>query len=323
MEDHRAAFTAFVEGCRVVVEERLRAVCARARGQGPLDRDAARAFLERFLVAEPVAGEGLLTGYYAPEYPARTRHDAEFSAPVRPVPADLLVIDQPSPDPLLPPQRVVGRMMDGQFQPYPARVLIERRATPPEQVLAWMRPEELFFLQVQGSGVLTFPDGTRRRATFAAHNGRPFAGIAKPMRERGLLADHETSAANIQAWLAARRGPEASALMAENPRYVFFTLGPDDGREPAGAAAVPLPTGRAIAVDPAFHAYGQPFWIDADAGALSGAFPAYRRTVTALDTGGAIKGAVRADLYIGSGQDAGVEAGRIRHRLRMHRLVPR
>jgi membrane-bound lytic murein transglycosylase A len=86
---------------------------------------------------------------------------------------------------------------------------------------------------------------------------------------------------------------------------------------------VPLPAGRAIAVDPAFHAYGQPFWIDADAGALSGAFPAYRRAVTALDTGGAIKGAVRADLYIGTGQAAGVEAGRIRHRLRMHRLVPR
>jgi membrane-bound lytic murein transglycosylase A len=128
-EDHAAAFAAFVEGCRVVTEERLRAVCARARGQGALVGPAARAFMERFLVAETLAGEGLLTGYYAPEYPARTQPDAEFSAPVRPMPADLLVVDQPSPDPLLPPQRVVGRMMDGQFQPYPARVLIERRAT--------------------------------------------------------------------------------------------------------------------------------------------------------------------------------------------------
>jgi membrane-bound lytic murein transglycosylase A len=111
--------------------------------------------------------------------------------------------------------------------------------------------------------------------------------------------------------------------MAENPRYVFFRLTPDDGQDPAGAASVSLPAGRAVAIDPAHHGYGQPLWIDADAGALAGAFPAYRRLVTALDTGGAIKGAVRADLYIGRGTSAGVEAGRIRHSLRMYRLVPR
>jgi membrane-bound lytic murein transglycosylase A len=110
--------------------------------------------------------------------------------------------------------------------------------------------------------------------------------------------------------------------MNENPRYVFFSLQPDDGREPAGAANVPLPPGRAIAIDPIRHRYGQIFWIDGQAPALAGAFPAYRRMVSALDTGGAIKGPVRADLYLGRGAAAGAEAGRVRHDLRMFRIVP-
>jgi membrane-bound lytic murein transglycosylase A len=111
--------------------------------------------------------------------------------------------------------------------------------------------------------------------------------------------------------------------MQLNPRYVFFSLAPDDGREPVGAAGVPLPAGRAIAVDPTRHAMGELFWLDAAAPTLAGAFPAYRRLALALDTGGAIKGPVRADLYMGLGPDAGAEAGRVRHVLRMYRLVPR
>ena len=111
--------------------------------------------------------------------------------------------------------------------------------------------------------------------------------------------------------------------MRLNPRYAFFSLAPDDGRQPVGAANVPLPPGRAIAVDPGFHQMGELFWVDAEAPILAGAFPAYRRMVTALDTGGAIKGEVRADLYLGLGQAAGAEAGRVRHTLRLFRLVPK
>ncbi len=309
VEDHATALGAFVAGCAAVRGySRLTATCEAARSVRPA---GARPFLERTFVAEAAAGEGLLTGYYAPEYPARDSWDADFSAPVRPRPADLQTNAGGE----------IGRVRDGVWEAYPVRALIDRRVT--TDALAWMRPEDLFFLQIQGSGTLTFADGRRQRAAFAAHNGRPFVGIAKPMRERGLLADDQTSGANISAWLAAHRGPEADALMAENPRYVFFRMEPDDGREPAGAAGVRLPPARAVAVDPAHHAYGAPLWIDADAGALAGAFPRYSRMVSALDTGGAIRGEVRADLYLGRGAAAGVEAGRIRHRLRLWRLVPR
>jgi membrane-bound lytic murein transglycosylase A len=111
--------------------------------------------------------------------------------------------------------------------------------------------------------------------------------------------------------------------MRQDPRYIYFALQTDDGAGPVGTAGAPLPAGRALAVDPARHELGELFWIDASAPALSGAFPTYRRLVAALDTGGAIKGDVRADLYLGSGDAAGREAGRVRHRLTLYRLAPR
>lgn len=276
---------------------------------GPGD---ARTFFETAFVAERYAGEGVLTAYFAPVYPARRQPDAEFSAPVRAKPDDLVVADG----------GIVLRVLpDGTAEPYPERAVIE--ALPPTGALAWMRPEELFFLQVQGSGVLVYEEGRRTKVLYAAHNGRPFVGIANPMRDRGLLARDNTSGDAIRNWLAAHRGPEADAIMQLNPRFAFFSLAPDDGKPPVGAANVPLPAGRAVAVDPALHDMGELLWIDGEAPLLAGAFPTYRRLVTALDTGGAIKGEVRADLYLGEGAQAGAEAGRVRHTLRLYRLVPR
>ena len=143
------------------------------------------------------------------------------------------------------------------------------------------------------------------------------------MRERKLLAADNTSAEVIRAWLAANRGPAADEIMRLNPRYVFFRTVPDDGFAPAGAAGVPLPAGRAIAVDIGYHGLGALYWIDASVPTLTGAFPAYRRAVMALDTGGAIQGDIRADLYLGAGDAAGREAGRVRHTLTLWRLDPR
>lgn len=310
-EDHDAAFAAWRSTCQVSRDPGLAELCARARAVRDDGPGVGRAFLEAFFEAEAAPGEGVLTAYFAPVYAARSRPDAEFSAPVRPRPADLVVENG----------AVLRRLPDGTREPFPDRAGIE--AAPEAAPLAWMRPEELFFLQIQGSGVLTFEDGRRMKALYAAHNGRPFVGVANPMRDRGLLARDNTSGEAIRQWLAANRGPAADEVMRLNPRYAFFRLAPDDGKPPLGAANVPLPKGRAIAVDPAYHTYGELVWIDAQAPMLAGAFPAYRRLVTALDTGGAIKGEVRADLYLGEGDAAGVEAGRVRHALRLWRLVPK
>jgi membrane-bound lytic murein transglycosylase A len=321
-EDHAAALAAFRQTCGTSRSPDLAQVCRSARAIGPLDAGQSRRFFEANFRAERVTGEGVLTAYFSPEYPARKKPNDEFSAPLRGRPADLKVVDAGTFDPSQSGRQTAARDTgDGRLAPYPDRTTIESWA--PDKALAWMRPEDLFFLQIQGSGVLTFEDGKRLKAVYAANNGWPFLGVANPMRDRGLLARDNTSAEAIRGWLADHRGPEAQAIMQLNPRYAFFSLVPDDGRQPVGSANVPLPPGRSLAMDPTYHPMGEVFWVDANAPLLNGAFPAYRRLALALDTGGAIKGDVRADLYLGLGPAAGLEAGRVRHALRLYRLVPK
>jgi membrane-bound lytic murein transglycosylase A len=303
-DDHAAALAAFQATCRTAQDPDLRDVCRRAIALGQPDEREARRFLETNFRPEAVPEEGLLTAYFAPVYDARSAPEGPFTAPVRPRPADLPAAD----------------WVGGQGAPYADRTAIEAR--PDDDALAWMRPEDLFFLQVQGSGVLVFPNGGRAKALFDGTNGARFKGIAAPMREQGLLADDNTSGEAIRQWLSRHQGPDAEAVMRLNPRYVFFKLGPDDGLDPAGAAGMPLIPGRTVAVDTSRHMLGELFWIDASAPALAGAFPTYRRLTVALDAGGAIKGDARADLYLGRGPEAGLAAGRVRHTLRLYRLAP-
>lgn len=309
-EDHLAAFEAYSRGCTVAREAAARVQCARAlllkQTSKPVTPSAARAFFESgftVVAAETVdGGPGLLTAYFAPEYPARTVADAEFDMPVL----------------SRPPGWTRGRIFPGR-----AEIDADPAAVSGAPPLAWMRAEDLFFMQIQGSGYLTLEDGSRVRAAYAADNGRPFTGIARPMAERGLLPPNGTSGDAIRAWLAAHRGPEARAIMALNPRYIFFKLDPDDGGDPAGAAGLPLPARRAIAIDPGSWRYGDAVWMSADGGNLVGARGSYQGLAMALDTGSAIRGPVRADFYMGRGAAAGEEAGTVRHPLRMWRLVPR
>lgn len=297
VEDHAAALRAFAAGCGAARGEALSALCRDARAMVTADEAQARAFLERRLRARRIGDEGVLTAYFVPGYEARLSPEPPFTAAVRPPPFGIEAL-----------------------VPLGDRAAIE--STPPEQALAWMRPEDLFFMQIQGSGVLDLPDGRRLKATFALTNGQPFVPIAGVLRQRGELPANGTSGDAIRAWLAEHRGPEADDVMRMNPRYVFFSLAMDDGREPRGTAGTPLVAGRSIAVDASLHDLGGAYWIDADAPVLRGAPQLYRRLVMALDTGGAIKGLVRADLYMGRGPEAGDEAGRVRHVLRLYALEP-
>ena len=321
-DDHAAAFAALQAGCGASRSADMQAVCREARAAGPLGEDAARRFLEARFRPAAVRGEGVLTAYFAPEYEARTTAEAPFTAPVRPRPAGGAAPASgyaPVTDPLAlldgPPPPAIS-------QPLGAAERLTIDAQPAPDALAWMRPEDLFFMQVQGSGQLVFPDGRRAKALYAADNGRSFTAIARPMVELGLLPRNRAGGDDIRAWLHDHAGPEAEAVMNRNARYIFFSLAPDDGRDPLGAAGVPLPPGRSLAVDPSRHGYGELWWIDAEAPVLSGAVRRYRRAAMTLDTGSAIRGEVRADLYVGRGPDAGREAGRVRHTLRVVRLVP-
>ncbi|MEO7026689.1 MAG: MltA domain-containing protein [Caulobacteraceae bacterium] len=299
VDDHAAALRAFAAACVRVRNVSLAGACGRALALGAADGSSAREFFEQnFRPVPTAAAAGLLTGYFAPIYPARVTRAGEFTAPVRPRPRDLAA--------------AVGRYAD--------RRVIEARPAP--DALAWMRPEDLFFLQIQGSGVLVFADGRQLSAASDGTNGAPFVGLARPMRAAGFITDDHSSADAIRAWLQSHRGAAAAAMMDLNPRYVFFRTRADTGADPTGAAGAPLRPGRAVAIDPARHRYGELLWIDATDPAISGARPSYRRLVVALDTGGAIRGEARADLYLGRGPGAGAEAGQVRHRLRLYRLEP-
>ena len=310
--------------------EALRATCQYKKGRqyAAICADMARqdfetpqqimAFLNVHFRVEKVEGQGLLTGYFVPDYDAQLTPDAEFSQPVRTKPADLVVIPGSQLTPASSAPKVAARRLGELYVPYFTRAEIEQL---PANAQYYMRPEDYFFMQLQGSGFLDLPDGKRIYAAYAADNGWPFVGIAKTLTERGILDKTQTSGDNIHAWLAAHRGPEATEIMNTNPRYGFFAIQPDQ-TEPVGASGLALPSGSAIAIDPTQNDMGDLFWLDADAGALKDSFPTYQRMVAALDTGGAIKGKIRADLYVGHGQRAGSEAGRIKHTLRMWRLVP-
>ena len=314
--------------------EALRATCQYRKGRQYADICAAMtrqdfetphqimAFLNAHFRVEKIEGPnnntGLLTGYFVPDYDAQLAPDAEFSQPVRTKPADLVVIPGSQLTPASSAPKVAARRLGELYIPYFTRAEIEQLPTSAQY---YMRPEDYFFMQLQGSGFLDLPDGKRVYAAYAADNGWPFVGIAKTLTDRGILDKTQTSGDNIHAWLVAHRGPEATEIMNTNPRYGFFTIQPDQ-TEPVGASGLALPSGSAIAVDPSQNDMGDLFWIDADAGALKDSFPTYQRMVAALDTGGAIKGKIRADLYVGHGQRAGSEAGRIKHTLRMWRIVP-
>jgi len=303
-EDHLAGFQAYAAACLEGGDGVAARVCRQARRSPARDSQEARRFFETHFTVEYLPGVGVLTGYFMPVFPARRFRDAEFNAPVRPKPGDL------------------GRAPPGgaSSQTYPDRAWIDKQ--PAADALSWMRPEDLFFMQIQGSGVLAYPDGGRQRAIYDGSNGAPFQGIATPMQKRGLISPQEMSADGVKAWLAAHRGSMADEIMRLDRRYVFFRLQPDDGADPMGASGRRLPAGRALAIDPAVYSLGDLFWIDATTPMFAGSRPVYRRLALALDTGGAIKGPARADLYLGRGADAGAEAGRIRHDLRLYRLSP-
>lgn len=264
------------------------------------------------------APDGLLTGYYEPEVEVRRVPDGGFTQPIRSRPADLLTADLGAFAEDLDGLRIVGRAEGNRFVPYRDRAEIE--AENAGQPLAWGRPIDVFFLQIQGSGRLVFPDGETVRAAFAAHNGLPYASIGRELVARGEMELHQASKDGIEDWLN-ENGPQATAeLFAVNPRYVFFGVeplpNPDMG--PRGAANLPLTPMGSIAVDPDFLPYGVPALVSAD---LPDA-PGWQGLLVTQDTGGAIQGPMRGDLFYGWGETAERRAGSTRSQAEWIILLP-
>lgn len=295
-DDHEAALAAFRMSCDLIRGDDWGPICALARDEGAVSH--ARGFFELLfrpvMVGQPPA---LFTGYYEPELSGSPVRTARFAHPVYARPPEF----------------------DGKGI-WHSRTTIEERGLLRGRglELAWLEdPVEAFFLQIQGSGRIRMPDGQVMRLGFAAKNNHPYRSIGAELIRRGQMAAHAVSAQGIKDWV--RRNPAAgAALLRHNPSFVFFRRLPDlsPNLGPIGAMGRSVSTLRSLAVDPDHVPLGAPVWME-----KTGAAP-MNRLMVAQDTGTAIKGAQRADIFFGTGHEAGQTAGRVRDGGRMIVLLP-
>lgn len=331
-DDHAAAWGAFLQSCRGIASKphgpAWKRVCDQARaanGNEAGNDKAARQFFETHLRPYAVlAGDGnasgMVTGYYEPLLRGSRHLSKGFEQPVRGVPDDLLTIDLSAVFPELKDKRVRGRLEGNKVVPYWSRAEISARGDklPLKTLLYVDNAVELFFLQVQGSGRVKLPDGSMVRLNYADQNGHPYQSIGRVLVERGELKLEEASMQGIQAW--ARANPSRlDDLLNTNPSYVFFRETPNSKDGPVGALGVPLTAERSIAVDPRSIPLGAPVFL---ATTRPNSAQVMNRLMLAQDTGGAIKGAVRADFFWGFGKEAGEQAGRMKQSGRMWLLLP-
>lgn len=295
-DDHLAALNSFLVTCDLLKGAEWPSICAIA-AEATVSPAAARSFFEMFFrpvqVGTPPA---LFTGYFEPELNGSKTRTARFAWPIYRRPPEL---------------------KDGMT--WHDRATIERGILRGRGLeIAWIDdPVDVFFLQIQGSGRIKLQDGTTIRVGYAGRNGHPYRSLGNDLVARGLLRADQVSAEEIRTFV--RRHPEmAESLLNVNPSYVFFRriddLAPEAG--PIGAMGRSITPLRSVAIDPDFVPLGTPVWLEKD-----GRSPMWRLMI-AQDTGGAIKGAQRADIYFGTGAEAGLAAGNIRDGGRMLLLVP-
>ncbi len=290
-DDHAAALKVFLNTCRDMKDPDWRALCKYASANPD-----ARQFFELFFRPVVISDgqDAMFTGYFEPELEGDKYRSARYRYPVYAIPPDHL--------------RALTR-----------RELLEREVLAGRGLeIAWVDdPVELFFLQIQGSGRIKLPDGSYIRVGYRGSNGHEYRSIGMELVRRGVYQAHQVSADVIKNWV--RRNPvEGRELLFHNPSYVFFRevskVPADQG--PLGAMNRSVTAMRSIAVDPSYVKLGSPVWVEKD-----GKKP-LRRLMMAQDTGSAIKGAQRADVFFGTGDLAGKEAGKLRDPGRMVVLMP-
>ncbi|MBV8104901.1 MAG: MltA domain-containing protein [Hyphomicrobiales bacterium] len=341
-DDHLAAFRCFERSARALVRleggtrtarppsPALVAAAGSALASGATDGIDARRFFEAlfrpFRIVPDPPDAGFLTGYYEPCVQGSPVETDAFCWPILARPPDLVGL-APGETPPGFPEGVSGarRRGDGSLVPYDDRRTIEREQRSP---IVWLRDAvEAFLIQVQGSAQIEFADGRRARLAYDGRNGLPYTSIGRILTETGEIAESAMSLESLKAWLRAAglsEGERGLELMRRNRSFVFFRLIEDfDPRlGPVAGAGVALTPLRSIAVDKTIWSYGLPFWIEADLPWADEALRPFRRLMIAQDTGSAIVGPARADIFFGSGDAAGARAGAIRHQGAFAVLLP-
>lgn len=321
-----ANWSAWLQSCSKLRDKPgWNAICAEARTRPPATADAMRDFFERNftpLRIETGAGErsGLITGYYDVLL-SGGRNYKPGRVPLYSVPADLLTVELDQQYPELKGMRLRGRLQGQRVVPYWDRGDIDAgKAKLDKNVIAWADdPLDALFLQVQGSGRVALDDGSVLRIGYADQNGHPYRAIGKWLVEQGELPLAEVTMQSIRAW--AKKNPaRVQELIESNPSYVFFRVLPPENRGTIGALNVALTAGASIAVDPRFIPLGSPVYL---ATTTPDDNRPLQRLVYAQDTGGAIRGPVRADLFWGSDKSAAELAGRMKQSGELWLLWPK
>ncbi len=306
--------------------------CEAAGARDIHDHQAARFFFEDWFRPYAVLNNsreaGLFTGYFEPELQGSLTPGSEYDIALYRRPDDLVTVSLGRFRDAYTGERIAGRVVGGALLPYPTRAEIDAGALAGQSLeLVWVdNAVDAFFLHIQGSGVVRLKDGGARRIAYAASNGRPYLAIGRSLVERGALSLEEVTMQSIRAWLEDNPA-EAPAVRQENNSFVFFRW--LDGKAadlgPEGAEGVPLLAGRSLAVDRKFIPLGAPLWLDARAPDADPVGPdlVLRRLMVSQDTGGAIRGPVRGDVFWGTGRAAGEIAGRMKHQGRYWLLLPR
>ena len=342
-DDQLAAYKAFRISCQPIAAQSgpasdskalgtsLRDPCRIAKGLELSDRAKARAFFEDNFspvrisrLGEP---EGFVTGYYEPILEGSKEQNEVYKVPIYRRPSNHFVKGQTQASVGLPNKGAVYRKIGRRkLVPYYDRAEIEDGAIEGRGLeIAFLKNQtDLLFAQIQGSARIELPDGSMVRINYDAHNGYPYTPVGRILIDRNIIPREQMSMQKIREWM--EQDPEgANEVRRQNRSYVFFrevNLSATD--EAVGGQGVPLTAGRSIAVDKALHVYGTPFFIEADLPIETAQSKTpFRKLMISQDTGSAIVGPARADLYFGAGAEAGRVSGRLRHNARFVMLVPK
>jgi membrane-bound lytic murein transglycosylase A len=327
-DDPQAALATFLRSCSALGRLALwRGVCTSADELAPsATRAELRAWFEAqfqpwALVNPDGSRAGLVTGYYEPVLKGSRVRKAPYLSPLFAPPDDMVVVELADLYPELKNLRLRGRLEGRKLVPYYSRAeWAKQESLRGDSVLLWIDdPLDLFFMQVQGSGQVVLDDGARLRVSYADQNGHPYRSIGKWLIDQGELPIEQASMQGIKTWAKAHP-KRMQELLNANPSLVFFREVPLEGAGPPGALGVPLTPERSIAVDPRQITLGAPVFMSTT---LPNESTPLNRLMVAQDTGGAIRGVVRADFYWGSGAKAGSLAGRMRQKGTMWVLMPR
>nr|CAA6802296.1 MAG: Membrane-bound lytic murein transglycosylase A precursor (EC [uncultured Thiotrichaceae bacterium] len=324
---HSEAWPALLNNCRVMPKKAdvWKTICNDARTLVNPDDAMSKQFFEKHfepqqLFAANGNATGFFTGYYEPLLHGSFEKDEKYKYPLYKTPEELLIVDLSSLYPELKGKRVRGRVVGNKVVPFYDRSEIDSKEEPLKgQEIIWVdNRDDVFFLQIQGSGRVQLPDGKIVGVGYDNQNGHPYVSIGKRLIESGKVERKHMNLFTLKDWLA-ENDDEAQVLLNENPSYVFFNLREDVEEGPRGSLNVPLVAERSIAVDRKQISLGSALWVDTrypDESPL-------QKLVFAQDTGGAIRGELRGDFFFGNGEQAEYHAGRMKQDSTFYLLQPK